>query len=140
MGRRRLATKLSAALTVSFLVVVPNSLAASAKSSSFRSIIVFMLPSLLPRTYRRQYQWRLHETSQPPDRIGARRALPLTGLPGWRPCRSSPPASTQPRHAPPGILSRRQGESRCARATNHPPPAPPRHDRWRTPPRRSPPK
>src|SRR6266487_2530560 len=81
MRRRRLATKWSAALTVSFLVVVPSSLAASAKSSSFRSIIVFILPSLLPWTHHRQYQ--VGFTAAPVDRRRRRaagRALRLTGL------------------------------------------------------------
>src|SRR5262245_7088897 len=85
MRRRRLATKLSAALTVAFLVVVPNSLADSAKSSSFRSIIVFMLPSVLPRTYRRQYQWAASR-----DVAAARQDRRPTRLAAHRPARVAP--------------------------------------------------
>jgi hypothetical protein len=55
MRRRRSATNPRAALTVSFLVVVPNSLAASAIASSSRSIIVFIYTSVLLRTSLRQY-------------------------------------------------------------------------------------
>jgi hypothetical protein len=38
-------------LTVSFLVVVPNSLAASASASSSRSIMVFIYTMVLSCTY-----------------------------------------------------------------------------------------
>src|SRR4051794_28207811 len=55
MRRRRLATNSNAALTVSFLVVVPSSLAASSRASSFKSIIVFIYSTVQSRIYSAQH-------------------------------------------------------------------------------------